>query len=564
MTHDSNSADLSQASTSSVPSELRRLPPPPYRHATPSAPWPWMDIHDPINKEHLKSGASPVPVDCDHETCDGRCWKDYPQSRFPNWTKGQVEKCKIQDVIMKYDRSLQCSIYLLDVNKHGTFKNAGKLEMEDGEATILNGEWNWFKDHKQRPDVRVRALFVENLSGPALRMLGAKYNIEPFFFSSSLNWIPSRFQEDSREGIGDHITITLPFIQVVPGELVPHIDSPSSLEGFEDVRSTGHHHLVTERIDTRAPLRTRVKGGKGPRESALALDLLSVHLVRNVKGNTIISYHANMDLPTTKAHYMHERILFAGQSVYWEKMLERAQDPTLLLLIFIWQAAYAWDEALQNLKEYICELETEVIRTSSLDLTQRLHTIGAHHLSYSSLLKSFKKAVQFIRETPNPSLTEDQREVCDPLMERECNALLEEVDRLHTECKMQGERLENITNLVFSSVRIYDSKIMKTMTEAALRDSEGMKQISYLTTVFLPGYFLTYIFSMNVTPLNPFPGHPELPIYLEITIPLTVATIWIVMAFQSKYMFPKDTPIWKYLCWPIFLPRHLYTTHRQG
>lgn len=111
-------------------------------------------------------------------------------------------------------------------------------------------------------------------------------------------------------------------------------------------------------------------------------------------------------------------------------MLERAQDPTLLLLIFIWQAAYAWDEALQNLKEYICELVCRFTSSLALDLTQRLHTIGAHNLSYSSLLKSFRKAVQFIRDTPNPSLTKDQREVCDPLMERECNALLEEVDRL--------------------------------------------------------------------------------------------------------------------------------------
>jgi hypothetical protein len=68
----------------------------------------------------------------------------------------------------------------------------------------------------------VRALFVENMSGPVLCMIGAKYalsslkgrmaegtlyryNIEPFFFSSSLNWIPSRFQSDVREGTGDRM-----------------------------------------------------------------------------------------------------------------------------------------------------------------------------------------------------------------------------------------------------------------------------------------------------------------------------------------------------------------------
>jgi len=152
------------------------------------------------------------------------------------------------------------------------------------------------------------------MSGPVLRMLGGKYNIEPFFFSSSLNWIPSRFQEDPRDGIGDHITITLPFMQVISGELVPrrHEDRKISETSFSD-------HIITDIIDTQAPLRIRPKrfetfnaNGEPSRESALALDLLSVHLIRNVNGNTIISYHANMDLPTTKADYLHERIRFAG------------------------------------------------------------------------------------------------------------------------------------------------------------------------------------------------------------------------------------------------------------
>ena len=109
-----------------------------------------------------------------------------------------------------------------------------------------------------------------------------------------------------------------------------------------------------------------------PDNKALILDLLSVHLVRNVTGNTLISFHANMNLPTTKAAYLHERIRFAGkynksrvmsssnrsigQSVYWQKMLEKTDDPTFLLLIFIWHAMYAWDEALQHLYEHICVL----------------------------------------------------------------------------------------------------------------------------------------------------------------------------------------------------------------
>lgn len=102
------------------------------------------------------------------------------------------------------------------------------------------------------------------------------------------------------------------------------------------------------------------------------MDLLSIHLVRNIADNTIISYHANLKLPTTRADYLHKRIRFAGesnnssrhfliywgigQSVYWQKILVQADDPTFLLLIFLWQAMYAWDEALRHLYMHICAL----------------------------------------------------------------------------------------------------------------------------------------------------------------------------------------------------------------
>lgn len=47
-------------------------------------------------------------------------------------------------------------------------------------------------------------------------------------------------------------------------------------------------------------------------------------------------------------------------------MLAKAKDPTFLLLIFIWQAAYAWDEALQQLNEYIVQLVRSFITTMKL------------------------------------------------------------------------------------------------------------------------------------------------------------------------------------------------------
>lgn len=75
-----------------------------------------------------------MPEDCDHQSCNGKCWEGYPQSRFPNWTSCQVKKCGIYDAIENYDRRKQCKLYKLDVEKSGLFCDAGKIDMSDGDS----------------------------------------------------------------------------------------------------------------------------------------------------------------------------------------------------------------------------------------------------------------------------------------------------------------------------------------------------------------------------------------------------------------------------------------------
>jgi len=74
----------------------------------------------------------------------------------------------------------------------------------------------------------VRSLFVDDLTEPVLQMLGTecvlpfarllalmdpmhRCNIEPFFFTSSINWIPSRYQEALSHGNGDRKSKTFDF-----------------------------------------------------------------------------------------------------------------------------------------------------------------------------------------------------------------------------------------------------------------------------------------------------------------------------------------------------------------
>ena len=57
-------------------------------------------------------------------------------------------------------------------------------------------------------------------------------------------------------------------------------------------------------------------------------------------------------------------------------------------------------------------------------------------------------------------------------------------------------------------------------------------------------------------PLNPT-SIPTVPVYFEITVPLTAVTIWIIVAFQSEYMF-KQASLWKRIAWPYYLVLYLF------
>ncbi|KAJ7164984.1 hypothetical protein C8R46DRAFT_1097786 [Mycena filopes] len=535
-----------------APGRVRETPrrhPPSHRHNGPSAPWPWINLHDPIDAEQLASPANPVPDPCDHKTCDGACWKGYPQSRFPNWTPAQVRRSRIHRAITDYNKAEPSTIHHVDVDLNGFFTDSGKVVTNDNTKEEL---WNTLINEKRPDNIRVRALFIEHLTGPVLMMLGAKYNIEPFFFSSSLGWIPSRYEEEVRPKQGDHITITLTFLRTMdhPGASSLHTfpsDSASST-------MTSHYEpLADQVIDTQAPLFLHSS------DHYLILDLLAVHLIRGVDGNTIISYH-NSDADTTSATYLHERIRFAGQSVYWQSIFQKSPDPTFVLLTFIWHAMYAWDESLELLYSHICYIETQVINTSDLLLTRELHIIRAHHLHYSALLEDFRKAVAFVRDTPNPAmdaLSEQERAFSRGLLERECNNLLGEIDRLELGRSMQDKRLKNVMNLVFSSVNIGDSKRMQQLTEAA------MKQIAYLSMVFLPASFVAAIFGMNVREFSS-ETLGSLAHYFATALPLTVLTVWVVMTFQSKHLLGQDTTLWMRLFWPVSIVRQKLRERRDN
>ena len=78
-----------------------------------------------------------MPKLCDHKFCGG-CWRGYPQSRFPNWTKDQVKRSLIRDAIDNYRTTEPCVTYRADILSDGIFVN-----VESVAATDANKDATW-------------------------------------------------------------------------------------------------------------------------------------------------------------------------------------------------------------------------------------------------------------------------------------------------------------------------------------------------------------------------------------------------------------------------------------
>lgn len=465
------------------------------------------------------------------------------------------------------DTTTPCSIYTVEVNDNGHFDKTAADRIVTVTADPASVETFWARLQEPRPDgVRVRALFVDHLSLDVLRMLGTTYNIEPFFFSSSANWIPSRYQEDPKPGQGDHITVTLPFIRTMRNKPESISSAASHHSLSKDVSPSPLSKL--QMIDTQVPLIL-------PSTGYLLQDLLAIHMVRERNTSTIISYHPISNFKTTSAQHLRSLVQRTGDSVYWSKIFDKSKDPTFLFLAILWYALYAWDEAFEALYKHITILEAQVLRTNEIELTRELHKVEAHVLHYKQLLQDFRKSVIFVKDTPNPAtesekmtgleheewerMTEQERKMAAQehedsknLMDKETHNLISEIERLEGQRSMYSDRLQNVMRLAFASVNIEDSRAMKRLTEASLKDSAAMKQISYLTMVFLPASLMASIFGMNVAEINP--GTKEnLGHFAVATVVLTILTAWLVIALQLHSSFwPPGSGVFRRLAWPVF------------
>ncbi|KAG1905941.1 cora-like Mg2+ transporter protein-domain-containing protein [Suillus fuscotomentosus] len=511
-------SDISQDITLRGAALPRVAPDPMHLHAAPSRPWPWMNLD--------------VNSDLTDTTVVNQSWQGYPQNQFRNWTPDKVQRSKMFE---KCSKDQPSTIYWMDVCDS---ENVVRFTIPDmggndpGTTKVPTKDLNQFWDmlqHNRPENIRVRWLFVDDLTQPVLRMLGTKYNIEPFFFTSSLHWTPSRYQDTLRHGKGDHITIVLPFLQSQQESRSPHTRrSPTDPKAWDSVTDT--------LIDIQAPFST----GDG---HVLFFDVLAIHMVRDVEENTIISYHPESKGHRTPAKHLRSLIQFVGESMYWQRIFGKSKDPTFLFLAILWYALREWDESLDLLFRHVSELELQVLQLDNISLINDLHVLQARLLHYQSLLHDFEVAVTFIETTSNPAMeshevTDEERTDSNALMKKECKNLLSEIDRLERRRTMLSSRLKNTMDFTFAIVNTEDSRRMQRFT--------------YLTIVFLPASFTASIFGMNVIEIDN--GTQTLAHYMVVTVVLTLVTIYIVVMLQEQnWVHRRRATLLQRAVWPIRL-----------
>lgn len=78
-------------------------------------------------------------------------------------------------------------------------------------------------------------------------------------------------------------------------------------------------------------------------------------------------------------------------------------------------------------------------------------------------------------------------------------------------------------------------------------------QVKYITAIDItstPGP--QAVFGMNVEEIAPG-TNGTLSHYASTAIPFTLLSIWIIIAFQSRYIFAPNLSLWKRLGWPVLL-----------
>ncbi|KAJ8517700.1 hypothetical protein ONZ45_g5140 [Pleurotus djamor] len=325
------------------------------------------------------------------------------------------------------------------------------------------------------------------LSWDVLQILGSRYGIHPSFF------VPPWVQPLPIDINNDSISIRLGFPRDPENLWLLDDSSPRTDENYR----TGRIEMDSYRL-----------------------------WVKDVDGiPSIVCFASSDDVPKS--------MLKTFGNPYWTTRFRdwKSRDRRLLPLPFLWYTVRRWDE--------ICEA-VSTFAGLSVSLSRRvIHRASranlAHILFSEGLMNNLKLVINGLKEG-----------CTDELVLKECQLLLNECARLEFRRRLQGDRVQNVIDMIYSHATTRAS-------EAAVRDSRDMMQVSRLTMLFLPASVMAGIFGINSTTID---EHTSLVLYLVLTVPLTLMTIWLFVAMQIENYF-RDFPkgAWYRAFWPYYIFR---------
>jgi hypothetical protein len=156
-----------------------------YRHASPSGPWPWMDfstIEAAATEGTVITTEGTVITTEDTATPNGAY--EYPENLFPNWKSEQVKRSQM---LIKCEKHLSSILYWIHVHDNGSFTTATISKDEFLDTTSqpkvsfihLHGSLGVRLNLQPKPPetIRVRLLFVDDLTPHVLQILGTRYGV---------------------------------------------------------------------------------------------------------------------------------------------------------------------------------------------------------------------------------------------------------------------------------------------------------------------------------------------------------------------------------------------------
>ncbi|KAF2443866.1 hypothetical protein P171DRAFT_495744 [Karstenula rhodostoma CBS 690.94] len=190
--------------------------------------------------------------------------------------------------------------------------------------------------------------------------------------------------------------------------------------------------------------------------------------------------------------------------------------------------------ALDRVDEYAAKTESEREKKELEDLTIKLHIVSQESdRMYANVSMSSMILQRMIRahDRYQDSVSKDASKK-DSVVKTDdaLHYMFDSIESQQRWLNSYKSRKDIAMNLVFNLVTQQDSSTSTTIAREAKADGSAMRTIATLTMVFLPGTFVSSVFSM------PILGGVHWRLYVAITIPLTLlvfVTWWMWQNFAS-------------------------------